>query len=135
MTTSRVPQADTAKKAAAAIKAKNELTRLEDQAILEQRAQAQVRATIKETLAKFESRGPRGKRPPAPPPFRLMSKPEVLAIAGVTYPASWAWMRDGLFPRARVVGKGNSSRSFWRSDEVEAWLAELPTRRLKGDGA
>jgi len=62
---------------------------------------------------------------------RLLSKPEVLAIANVTYPTLWAWMRNGTFPRSRVCG----GRSMWRSDEIDAWLAGLPVRRLKGDAA
>ena len=69
--------------------------------------------------------------PRAPPDIRLLSKPEVLAIANVTYPTLWAWMRAGKFPRSRVVG----GRSMWLSTEVEAWLAELPIRPLKGDAA
>jgi hypothetical protein len=39
-------------------------------------------------------------------------------------------MRNGTFPRSRVVG----GRSMWRSDEIDAWLAALPIRPLKGDG-
>ena len=35
----------------------------------------------------------------------------------------------GKFPRARVVG----GQSMWLSTEIEAWLAALPVRRLKGD--
>ena len=62
-------------------------------------------------------------------PDRLLSKVEVLAIANCTYPSLWAWMRNGAFPRSRVVG----GRSMWRSDEIEAWLAGLPVRPLKGD--
>jgi predicted DNA-binding transcriptional regulator AlpA len=69
--------------------------------------------------------------PRAPPDTRLLSKLEVLAIANVTYPTLWAWMRAGGFPRSRVVG----GRSMWLSTEVEAWLAGLPIRRLKGDAA
>jgi predicted DNA-binding transcriptional regulator AlpA len=38
-------------------------------------------------------------------------------------------MRAGTFPRARVVG----GRSMWLSTEVDAWLAALPVRPLKGD--
>jgi Prophage CP4-57 regulatory protein (AlpA) len=41
----------------------------------------------------------------------------------------WAWMRAGTFPRSRVAG----GKSVWRSDEVDAWLAALPVRKLKGD--
>jgi hypothetical protein len=45
------------------------------------------------------------------------------------YPTVWAWMRAGTFPRSRIVG----GKSMWLSTEVDAWLAELPVRRLKGD--
>ena len=67
--------------------------------------------------------------PPARLGIRLLSKREVLAIANVSYPPLWAWMRAGSFPRSRVAG----GKSVWRSDEVEAWLAALPIRKLKGD--
>jgi len=40
-------------------------------------------------------------------------------------------MRAGRFPRSRIAG----GRSMWRSDEINAWLAELPIRPLKGDAA
>jgi predicted DNA-binding transcriptional regulator AlpA len=60
---------------------------------------------------------------------RLMSKKEVLAIVGVTYPTLWMWMRAGSFPRSRIV----VGKSKWLSSEVEHWLATLPMRRLKGD--
>src|SRR5215471_2139685 len=49
---------------------------------------------------------------------RLLSKAEVLAVVNVTYPALWKWMRDGKFPRARIVG----NKSMWLSTEVAAWL-------------
>jgi predicted DNA-binding transcriptional regulator AlpA len=67
--------------------------------------------------------------PPARLGVRLLSKREVLAIANVSYPTLWAWMRQGMFPRSRVAG----GKSVWRSDEVDAWLATLPVRHLKGD--
>jgi predicted DNA-binding transcriptional regulator AlpA len=66
-----------------------------------------------------------------PPQLRLISKSKVLKIVGCSYPTLWAWMRSGTFPRSRVVG----GRSMWRSDEIDAWLAGLPIRRLKGDAA
>ena len=63
-------------------------------------------------------------------PLRLLTKPEVLRIAGgVSYVTLWSWMRAGAFPRSRVVG----GKSMWRSDEVQAWLDALPVRPLKGD--
>ena len=64
----------------------------------------------------------------APP--RLLDKTEVCAIANVTFPTVWAWMRAGTFPRSRIVG----GKSMWLSTEVEQWLAALPIRKLKGDG-
>jgi predicted DNA-binding transcriptional regulator AlpA len=60
----------------------------------------------------------------------LLDKAEVCAIANVTFPTIWSWMRAGKFPRSRMVG----GKSMWRSDEIERWLAELPMRPLKGDG-
>ena len=91
----------------------------------------QAKQALKETPdAHFEHDQTRVHAPRAPPDTRLLSKPEVLAIANVTYPTLWAWMRAGGFPRSRVVG----GRSMWLSTEVEAWLAELPVRPLKGDG-
>lgn len=59
----------------------------------------------------------------------LLTKRDVLAITSVTFPTIWMWMRAGKFPRARVVG----GRSMWLSTEIEAWLAQLPVRTLKGD--
>jgi predicted DNA-binding transcriptional regulator AlpA len=61
--------------------------------------------------------------------IRLLDKAEVLNITGVTFPTIWAWMRAGTFPRSRVVG----GKSMWLSTEVDAWLAALPVRPLKGD--
>jgi predicted DNA-binding transcriptional regulator AlpA len=63
----------------------------------------------------------------APAAVRLLSKAEVLAIIGVTFPTLWLWMRQGKFPRSRIAG----GKSVWRSDEVAAWLAELPVGHLR----
>ena len=60
---------------------------------------------------------------------RLLTKPEVCAIAHVSYPTLWQWMLAGKFPRSRIV----AGRSMWLATEVETWLAELPIRPLKGD--
>jgi predicted DNA-binding transcriptional regulator AlpA len=62
-------------------------------------------------------------------PPRLLGKHEVCAIANVSFPTVWAWMRAGSFPRSRVVG----GKSMWFSTEVSDWLAALPIRPLKGD--
>ena len=65
----------------------------------------------------------------APPAIRLLDKADVLAITNVSFPTIWSWMRAGKFPRSLVVG----GKSMWRSDEIDAWLANLPKRVLKGD--
>jgi predicted DNA-binding transcriptional regulator AlpA len=64
-----------------------------------------------------------------PPAVRLMSKHEVCAIVGVSFPSLWTWMRNGTFPRSRIVG----GQSKWLSSDIDQWLAALPVRRLKGD--
>jgi predicted DNA-binding transcriptional regulator AlpA len=69
-----------------------------------------------------------------PPAVRLLDKGEVCAIANVSFPTLWLWMRQGRFQRSRVVrGGGNNSKSVWLSTEVEEWLRRLPIRPLKGD--
>jgi predicted DNA-binding transcriptional regulator AlpA len=67
------------------------------------------------------------------PPVRLLGKPEILQITGMSAPTIWMWMRRGQFPRCYVVGRGSNSKSVWRSDDVEHWLAGLSLRPLKGD--
>jgi predicted DNA-binding transcriptional regulator AlpA len=67
--------------------------------------------------------------PPAREGAHLLSKRQVLAIIHVSYPTLWSWMRQGKFPRSRVVG----GKSMWLSTDIEAWLATLPVRKLKGD--
>ena len=38
-------------------------------------------------------------------------------------------MRRNEFPRSRLVG----TRPMWLRTEIEAWIANLPVVRLKGD--
>lgn len=63
------------------------------------------------------------------PSVRLLTKAEVMAVANASFPSIWQWMRDGKFPRSRIV----NGRSMWLSTEIEQWLAGLPLRPLKGD--
>jgi predicted DNA-binding transcriptional regulator AlpA len=72
-----------------------------------------------------------GARMPTPLTERLLNKYEVMTIAGVSFPTIWDWMRKGKFPRSRIVG----GQSKWLSSEIDAWLAQLPVRPLKGDDA
>jgi predicted DNA-binding transcriptional regulator AlpA len=61
--------------------------------------------------------------------LQLLTRHEIVAITGVTYPTIWLWMRQGKFPRPRIIG----GKSAWLATEVETWLTLLPVRRLKGD--
>jgi predicted DNA-binding transcriptional regulator AlpA len=65
------------------------------------------------------------------PAARLLSKGEVLDKIGVTYPTIWKLMRDGAFPRPVVIGS-TGGKNAWLESEVDAWIAALPRRRLKG---
>jgi predicted DNA-binding transcriptional regulator AlpA len=60
---------------------------------------------------------------------RFISKGEVLARVGVSFPTVWLWMREGKFPRSRAVG----GKSVWLEHEIEQWILSRPVRRLKGD--
>jgi prophage regulatory protein len=60
-------------------------------------------------------------------PPRLVSRAEVCALVGVSYPTLWQMMREGRFPRSRVVG----GKSMWISTELTAWLAGLEVRPLE----
>lgn len=64
---------------------------------------------------------------PALHDLQLLSRQEVVAITGVSYPTLWQWTREGRFPRALVVG----GRSMWRAAEIAAWVNALPARELK----
>jgi predicted DNA-binding transcriptional regulator AlpA len=64
-----------------------------------------------------------------PPEVRLLSKAEVLERVGRTFPTIWTWMQQGKFPRARDLG----GRPAWLESEIEAWINNLPVRKLKGD--
>jgi predicted DNA-binding transcriptional regulator AlpA len=61
----------------------------------------------------------------------LLGRHDVIAAAGVTYPTIWLWMREGKFPRSRIVG----GKSMWLASEIEDWVAALPVRPLKPLGS
>jgi len=61
--------------------------------------------------------------------IRLISKPEMLDRIGLSFPTVWKLMTEGKFPRSVVVG----AKTAWVESEIEAWIAALPRRRLKGD--
>ena len=58
-----------------------------------------------------------------------MSKAQVCTAVGRSYQHLWVLMQRGEFPRSRLV----SARPMWLRNEIEAWIANLPLVRLKGD--
>jgi prophage regulatory protein len=66
--------------------------------------------------------GPRG-------PPRLIGKPEVIDKTSLSYPLIWRLMRQGKFPRSRII----QGRVLWVEAEVDDWIAKLPLQALKGD--
>ena len=61
--------------------------------------------------------------------MRVLSKTEVMDRVDATYSSIWDWMRAGKFPRARALG----GKTVWIKSEIDAWIAALPKRPLKGD--
>jgi predicted DNA-binding transcriptional regulator AlpA len=64
---------------------------------------------------------------------RLLSKAEVLArLGGVAYTSVFTWMLENDFPRAIELGPpgGRSTKIAWLADEVDAWIASRPRRKL-----
>ena len=59
----------------------------------------------------------------------IMFRPELLELFEVSAPTIWLWQIKLGFPKSIVVG----GRSAWYADEVDAWIAARPRRRLKGD--
>lgn len=55
---------------------------------------------------------------------RLLSIREVEARVGLKQPTIYAWMKDGRFPRPRVLGPRTVR---WTESEIETWVAALPT--------
>jgi predicted DNA-binding transcriptional regulator AlpA len=65
--------------------------------------------------------------------LRLIFKPELLRLIGVSYSTLLGWMRAGKFPLARELGPGGgrSCKIAWLESEVAAWLASRPQRKIK----
>jgi predicted DNA-binding transcriptional regulator AlpA len=115
-------------KKAAALKAAAKVPQLPEN-LIAANAQARAEAALSAITAhnRHDRQNVHGARAP---PVRLLDKNEILTITNVSFPTVWLWMRQGSFPRSRIVG----GKSMWLSTEVEAWLGALPVRKLKGDG-
>jgi predicted DNA-binding transcriptional regulator AlpA len=64
--------------------------------------------------------------------IRLIYKPELLKLIGVSPATVYTWMKRGLFPLAREIGPGGKTcKVAWVESEVMAWLASRPPRKMK----
>ena len=50
---------------------------------------------------------------------RIIRKPELLKMVGVSHPTIWRWEKDGTFPKRIQLG-GNSCG--WLEAEVQEWF-------------
>lgn len=57
---------------------------------------------------------------------RIIRKPELLNMIGLSDPTIWRMEKDGLFPKRLRLG-GNSCG--WLEAEVNSWLAERAAAR------
>jgi predicted DNA-binding transcriptional regulator AlpA len=67
---------------------------------------------------------------PALRDLQLLTRQEIMALTGLSYPTIWAWTQDGRFPRALKVG----GKNMWRAIEIDAWVRGLERRELKPIG-
>lgn len=66
-------------------------------------------------------------------PKRILRKPEVLTISGMTESALDRDVRAGLFPKPVKLSDDPKARAIgWRSEEIEAWI---DSRRPVGEAA
>jgi predicted DNA-binding transcriptional regulator AlpA len=65
---------------------------------------------------------------------RFLSKDEVMAMLGISYPTLWDWCHKNHFVKARVLGMGDGFKTKigWLQSEVEAWMKSRPQRMGKG---
>ena len=51
---------------------------------------------------------------------KFLSRKQVCAVVGVTYPALWGWIKAGHFPPGLKlgIGQGNRNKIVWLESEV-----------------
>src|SRR4051812_34247792 len=57
-------------------------------------------------------------------PVSLIFKRELLKRVPLSFPTIWKMMREGRFPRARIIG----GKSAWLESEIDQFLTDLPVR-------
>ena len=63
---------------------------------------------------------------PCPTKDRLLSRPEVEAITGLSTSRLYAAMREGRFPRPRRIGAGQNGAVRWLVSDINKWMELLP---------
>lgn len=63
---------------------------------------------------------------------RLLSAAEVTEKTGLTRYQIYRREKQGNFPQKRVI---SANRVAWLSDEVDAWIDNLPTGQTQDQGA
>ena len=57
---------------------------------------------------------------------RLIRKPELFGLIGVSETTIWRWERDGKFPKRIDLGAKNVA---WLASEINDWIAEKAAAR------
>jgi predicted DNA-binding transcriptional regulator AlpA len=60
-------------------------------------------------------------------PAKLLFKPEVLELTGLSFATIWNRMRDGEFPLAR----GTGGKVAWLQEDIDAWIRSRPVKQYK----
>ena len=63
---------------------------------------------------------------PAPITNRLLRRPEVEEITGLSTSVIYRQMTEGRFPRPRRIGSGENGAVGWLLSDIEQWMARLP---------
>jgi predicted DNA-binding transcriptional regulator AlpA len=65
---------------------------------------------------------------------KFISRKQVCALVGVTYPSLWGWIKAGHFPPGRKlgIGTGNRNKIVWLESEVLEWMTTRPLQLPKG---
>ena len=65
---------------------------------------------------------------------KFLSRKQVCAVIGVTYPSVWSWIKADHFPAGRKLGLGSGNRNkiVWLELEVLHWMETRPLQLPKG---
>ena len=63
---------------------------------------------------------------PAPTMNRLVRRPEVEEITGLSTSVIYRQMREGRFPRPRRIGAGENGAVGWLLSDIDEWMTRLP---------